>query len=551
MQTKRIKLSSESLIVLVSLFLLLISNASFWRQLALFLGGLSVAWVNYLSVAIFVFAIFNVLFLVLAPRVLLKPVLVIFILIAASASYFIDHYGAVIDHHALQSALETDARESAEWLSFTMLKHLFFFGLIPSVITIWLFEIKQLNYREAIFRRFFSILGFTALAVLVVGFNQQLFSSLARNHPELRDVLNPINSINAARAYLKKSVASESVAMLSVGADTELGLGYKNHKSKPVVLILVVGESARASSFGILGYPRDTTPELKKLPITAFSEVDSCGTNTATSVPCMFSNLGRARYTEKRANAQENLLDLAKRAGFSVEWIDNNTGSKKVAKRITETSLALGNDAELCSTGSCYDQVLLDALASRLTKIDSNTILVLHQLGSHGPAYYQRTPESFVRFKPICRTVELQNCSRESVLNSYDNSIFYTDYILSQMIEELIQKDAFDSALLYVSDHGESTGEHGYYLHGAPYVIAPTEQTKVPMLLWTSNSFNSRMNLSPSCVASAAKRSTSHDAIFPMILNLLDLKTEAYIKERDPLAGCFRRAGHTQNVNAH
>lgn len=296
--------------------------------------------------------------------------------------------------------------------------------------------------------------------------------------------------------------------------------------AKPTLLVIVVGESARASSFGLRSRVDDpsapnTTLELATLPITLFAHTESCGTNTATSLPCMFSSLGRKSYDETQANSQDNLLDIYQRAGLPVAWIDNNTGSKKVAWRVTEIDVAHNTDAILCANYGCHDEILLTELEQRIAAIKGDSVVVLHMLGSHGPAYFQRYPERFARFKPVCKGVELQDCTSESLKNSDDNTILYSDFVLVEMIKRLQQTASLQTALFFVSDHGESTGEHGFYLHGAPYAIAPSEQTLVPMFLSLSKEFATVRRIDSECVAHKRLKPTSHDAILPMLLRLL------------------------------
>ncbi len=534
----KIVMSHEALILISVALMLSIANFSFWRRLSVVLGSVTNAWTQYIAIALFLLALMSLLISLLTPRMLLKPLLGGLFIVAAGGAYFMDSYGAVIDRHALQSVLESDARESAEWLTLAMIWPILLIGLLPATLLWKSVEVARFPIAQAIKRRLVLIASCALVAVLMLMLNFQTFASLGRNHAVLRDLLNPINFVNAVRGVVKLAVRSAPGTISPIAMDIQRGASYQIAGRKPVVMVLVVGESARASSFGLHGYARDTTPNLAKLPLSVFTRVHSCGTNTATSVPCMFSNLGRASFDESAANSQENLLDAIARAGFIVQWFDNNTGSKKVAMRLQETDLAHTSDAEICAGDSCFDEILLKSLVAKLDSIKADTVIVMHQLGSHGPAYFQRVPSRFAQFKPICERVELQNCSRESLVNSYDNTILYTDYVLSEMISRLQQHPEFDSALMYVSDHGESTGESGFYLHGAPYAFAPEEQTHVPLFFWQSPSFRARRKLDMACVERARIQQTSHDAVFPMLLNLLDLRTDSANAERDPLAQC-------------
>ena len=153
--------------------------------------------------------------------------------------------------------------------------------------------------------------------------------------------------------------------------------------------------------------------------------------------------------------------------------------------------------------------------------------IVLHQKGSHGPAYYKRTPDNFHKFKPICKSIELQQCSSEEITNGYDNTILYTDYFLSQVISILKENNDADTAMFYVSDHGQSLGEDGIYLHGMPYLVAPKHQKHIPMIIWLSENFTMDFGIDKGCVSKQVEKEFSHDNLFHSILDLLKIDTKA------------------------
>ena len=188
------------------------------------------------------------------------------------------------------------------------------------------------------------------------------------------------------------------------------------------------------------------------------------------------------------------------------------------------------------------DEVLLRGLQARIDAFDRDGVIVLHMLGSHGPAYFKRYPPAFAVYQPECRTAELERCTREQIVNAYDNSIRYTEHVLSALIDLLERNgSALDIALLYVSDHGESLGEHGLYLHGMPYAIAPAEQTRVPMLMWLSPGHRERIDVD--CMRRRAHLPTSHDNLYHSVLGLMRVQTSVYRSERDLFAPCMRTAG--------
>ncbi len=534
-------LSANQLTAIVSVLFVLFYSAGFWKQLmaADLLPGLR--GVLFLVAAGALVVGVNILLLsLLAWRFVQKPALAVVIVLAASAAYFIDSYGVVVDRHALQSVLETDAREGAQWLSWKMLVYLGLLGVLP-VLALWRIPVAYRAWPRELLSRGLMMLGALLLiGVAVAPFSREM-ASTARNHAQLRDLATPSNLFTAVRGYIKHSSPSAPLVVAPLGADSHIGTRAAG--GKPRLLVIVIGESARASSFSLGGYERDTNRELAKLDVTWFTDVSSCGTNTATSLPCMFSNLGRKDYKEAAAKASENLLDVIAHAGFQVEWEDNNTGSKRIAARNSEEDMATLGATDLCDEEGCLDELLVRHLAQELLPADVDAqrdkVYVLHMIGSHGPAYFKRYPKAFERFTPTCDSVALQTCTQEQIRNSYNNTIAYTDHILTRLVT-LLQEHADErtSALLFLSDHGESTGENGVYLHGAPYMLAPDEQTRVPMLLWTSTAFREWRGLDMACAQARRTAPLSHDNFFHTVLGLLDLQTAAYRPELDALAGC-------------
>ena len=534
---RRITLSANQLTAVASLLFVLFYSAGFWRQLLVADVPPGARGVLFLVACGALLAGVNLLLLsVLAWRFVQKPALALLFLLSAAAAYFIDSYGVVVDRHALQSVLETNAREGAQWLSWKMLLYVLVLGLLPAAALGWV----RVDYhpwpRELALRLRLALGAGAMIALAVMPFTREM-ASTARNHGQLRHLATPANLFNAVRGYAKHHAPATPVVVAALGRDARGGPRYAD--SRPRLLVVVIGESARASSFSLGGYARPTNPALARRELTWFGDVSSCGTNTATSLPCMFSNLGRGGYSESRAKSSENLLDVVAHAGFAVEWEDNNTGSKGIASRQREEDMANFDSTGLCDAEGCLDEILVQHLRTELARDSGDKVYVLHMIGSHGPAYFKRYPKAFRRFTPTCDSVALQACTQEQIRNSYDNTIAYTDHVLDRLVG-LLEESAGQraSALLYVSDHGESTGENGMYLHGTPYMLAPDEQTRVPMLLWTSAPFRRWRGLDPACTAARAGAAISHDHFFHTVLGLLDLQTTAYRPELDALAGC-------------
>ena len=535
---RRPKMTANALLLLVVAFIVLALNSRFWSivfespglsgfhgVVVLFAVGCALAGITLLAL------------LPLSLRWTFRPGLALMLVAAAGASYFMTRYGAVIDRHALASVYETDAREATEWLNLGMVLMIVGLGAIPAAALWWVDIDWKSGFRELFSRLKLLLLAGALIVVAALSAGKDV-ASLVRNRTELRHIANPLALISANLSYLDHA-RGDSHAFEKIGEDARRGIALAP-TTRPVVLVLAVGESARAESFSASGYARPTDAEMLATGAVYFRDVRSCGTNTATSLPCMFSGLGRKDYEDGVAKYRENLLDVLKRGGYDVVWLDNNTGSKYVAKRMTEVFLADGKDPKLCNPEGCYDQVLVDELRKRLPAVTRDTVFVIHMLGSHGPAYYARYPAEFAKFTPECRSNALQQCSDAQLHNTYDNTIAYTNHILAQTVAVLRDDARIDPALLFLSDHGESLGEKGLYLHGAPYAIAPDEQTHVPMMLWASDRFATRRGVDLACTRSRAGAKLSHDNYFHTTLALADVKSNVYSAELDALKGCLK-----------
>jgi len=298
------------------------------------------------------------------------------------------------------------------------------------------------------------------------------------------------------------------------------------------LVILVVGETARADHFSLNGYERDTNPRLRQVNVFSASNFQACGTSTAVSVPCMFMLDGETKSTLE-INKQENLLDVLQRSGVNVLWRDNNSDSKGVASRVQYEDFRSPKINPVCDT-ECRDEGMLAGLQQYIDLHPRGDILiVLHQMGNHGPAYYKRYPPAFEKFKPACKESDLSRCSREEIVNAYDNAILYTDHFLAKAIELLKKNDSrFETALFYVSDHGESLGENGIYLHGMPKSIAPEAQLHVPAVMWFGRNFHA---VTPSALREKSKMRFSHDNVFHTILGFFEIESETYRPLKDIL----------------
>ncbi|GAC1601439.1 MAG: hypothetical protein NVS3B2_04340 [Ramlibacter sp.] len=271
-----------------------------------------------------------------------------------------------------------------------------------------------------------------------------------------------------------------------------------------------------------------------------FPDAVSCGTSTEVSLPCMFSSYGRRHYDEQKILAHESVLHVLARAGVQVLWRDNQSGCKGVCDGLPVDQLDHAGIAPFCAADQCLDEVLLSGMDQVLRDRRGNLLVVMHQLGSHGPAYFKRYPSAFRKFVPACESEDLRVCSEAEVVNAYDNSLLYTDFFLGKVIDFLALAQAtHDTAMLYVSDHGESLGEGGLYLHGMPYAIAPGVQKHVPFVLWMSPAFRGGFGIDERCLRDAAQRNqASHDQLFHSLLGIFGVQTSAYDRSLDLFSPC-------------
>lgn len=529
---------SEYVVLLFSLFLVLGYNQSLWHGILQARNEFSLHNALFLSsVAFFLTAMINFLLNLIAVKQLLKPVLIIIVIGSALASFFMDSYGVLIDSSMLQNVLETDTHEATELLSFAFAQHLVVWGLLPALVIFKLDISHSSFFRQIIINVFSIIMSVLVIGLVAAGFYQD-YASTFRNHREFRYLINPTNYIYAIAKTLNNQVEDDKKPVIAISQKTKRGtLADKSHRS---VTILVLGETARAQEFHINGYNRQTTPYIERNDVINFTNVSSCGTATATSVPCMFSKFSRDDYDNDKGHNYQGLLDEIVASGMAVYWRENSSGCKGVCDRVEHENVVHIDVPELCNANDCFDEAMLAHLDDVINKTDKDMLIVLHQKGSHGPAYYQRIPKLFEHFTPVCQTSELHKCSQQEITNAYDNTILYTDYFLDRVINFLKnQPETIDTAMIYLSDHGESLGEKNMYLHGAPYFIAPQEQTHVPMLLWLSNQFAQDYRINTACLKQHGDVAISHDNLFHSMLGMLDISSpENYRPDLDIFASC-------------
>ena len=525
----------------VALVFLTFYNQSFWKTFLAATGGVQSANIPlYIGSFALLLLVFNAFLCLMSFRFVLKPVLIVLLFLGAFASYFIDRYGIAIDASMVQNVFETDVGEAKDLVSFSLLLQVVWLGVIPSFLIVRV----PVRYPSMLHGALTNVAFLMVSLALSSALLMLLFKTLApvvRENRQMRFLLTPTNVVQATKTYVKRKL-EQPVIVAPLGTDAVKGKLWVGQPRRTVT-ILVVGETARAMNFSLNGYARDTNPLLSKQDgLLNFSRMQSCGTATAVSLPCVFSGYTREDYSEGKAKSREGLLDVLERAGIDVLWRDNNSGCKGVCDRVPFENLSQPAPGDpLCSTEECYDERLLQGLPELIRNAKNDLVIVLHQKGSHGPAYRKRYPPAFERFGPVCSTNEVAKCSRESIVAAYDNTIAYTDYFLSKTIDLLRTSGAeadVDTALMYFSDHGESLGENNMYLHGAPYIISPEEQRSIPFMLWLDDGFQRRFAVNQQCLLARRDQEFSHDNVFHSVLGMLNIKTLVYKPQLDLFQAC-------------
>lgn len=530
------------LVMLASAWMTVFANWPLWQTLWRIRETASLRGVLFmLAFAGIVCALTVVVLALFAWRHTVKPVITLSLVVAAVAAYFMGAYGVVVDPSMMVNVIQTDAREVRDLLNLQLLATLAVLGVAPAV---WLWR-AQLRPVKPLRANALAILGGVAVAVVLVVATYADFVSTMRNHRSFRYLINPLSTFYSFAKVAIPDSAEPEAPPVPVGLDAHVLASTAT--SRPPLVLLVIGEAARAANFSLNGYARATNPELTRLGVANFVAT-ACGTSTAASLPCMFSHLGREEF-EAREKDYENVLDVLQRAGLAVLWVNNQSGCKGVCARVpTQNTYDIPPDVPhpdaLCYEGECHDEALLHGLDVRLSGLSAEQrskgiVIVLHQMGSHGPLYWRRTPKDRKPFMPECAVSAIQECNAAELVNAYDNTIAYTDFVLARAVDWLRARQAqFDPALLYVSDHGESLGENGIYLHGLPNALAPATQTQVPWIVWMSPNAEARTGATLACLREQRDMPVSHDNLFHTVLGMAGVRATEYRADLDLLAPC-------------
>ncbi len=520
-------LSLPFLILLAAGFMLLTCNYTFFATLTdIYPFNENMLFVTLGYLVTYGAIVFLLSFLSLFLPV--KFVLSFCFLTAAASGYFADTYHIVIDDIMIQNTMETNLSETQDLLNVSYLGRLFGFGLVPILLVLFA-KVKPSPFLKNMLSKLGLGLATLLISVALIYTASDQFSSFFREHKQARYYISPVYPVYSLGKYIKNQIiVPESKTYTTSGIAAHLNEPPEEAKE---LVILVVGETARADHFSLNGYERETNPLLaQEKNLISYPQVQSCGTSTAISVPCLFSLKPKDEFKVADAKFEENVLDLIAKAGVNILWRDNNSDSKNVADRLEYQDFKTPENNKVCADGECRDIGMLDGLQDYIDNREGDILIVLHQMGSHGPAYYQRYPKEFEKFTPSCQTLELASCSKEEIRNAYDNTILYTDYFLSEVIK-LLKKNTVkhEPVMFYVSDHGESLGENGIYLHGLPYMIAPEEQKHVAMMVWGAD--ESDIDI-PKTRAAIPER-TTHDSIASTLVQIFEIESDKPIKHVD------------------
>lgn len=535
-ETLENKLSATQFSLFCALFFVIFYNASFFEGvLALVDYSTLRGFIFITNITLVLWLFTSIIISLITLPYIVKIIFPIVFITASIVAYFMDAYGIVIHRLMIQNVAETDFSEVRDLFNIRVVLYVVALGVLPALLILKI-KISYEKFKTECWRKTkFIAIAFIGCLALIMSMSMD-YASFFREHKNIRQKANPLNFIYAGISYAATS--NKVIEVKPIENDAVIN-SFGKSLAKPTLFILVVGETARADHFGINGYERDTNPLIAQQNIISFSKVTSCGTETAVSVPCMFSALGRNRYSDTKAKSQEGLLDVINHAGINVLWRDNNSSCKGTCNRIAYEDMRNLKVPNICNDRECFDEILLHLLDEKIGTENGSKVIVLHQKGSHGPDYFNRYPKDYEFFVPVCKTNQLQNCTTEEVVNAFDNTIRYTDYFLNSTIEWLKTKsNQYNTSLIYLSDHGESLGENGLYLHGMPYTLAPKEQKQVPLFLWLSDDYAIANSINTECLKQNNTLNYSHDNLFHTVLGMLNIQTKVYNPELDIVKPC-------------
>ncbi|PTO88415.1 phosphoethanolamine transferase [Vibrio splendidus] len=539
MNLPRLNMSINKLPFVLAVYYLLVINLPISRELFNILSASQAESIGFIiSIPFFFLAAFNFIFQVFNWPIFAKAFFILLLLTSSLVSYSMFNYGIFVDYGMIENVFETNSGEAASYLSSYSILWFVLMGGVPSLLLLFT-DLERESWKDFAIWKAIGLLSSLIVIAIIAGLFYKDYVSIGRNNSHLKKMIIPTEYVASTAKYINNTYIKEPIPYQEIGLDAQLKPEAKQAE-KPTLLVFVLGETARVYNYQYYGYEKETNAHTKPYSPIFFSDVQSCGTATAVSVPCMFSNMNRSNYDRDKAYNQDNVVDIMNRAGIHSIWREHDGGDKAVAHRIKEMTLVAKDSDPLCNKDVCYDTAMLENFEQDTQDLKQDSIIFYHISGSHGPTYFERYPEDHKKFVPDCPRSDIENCTKEQVVNTYDNTILYTDFFLSQAIQKLEKlTDKYNVALMYISDHGESLGENGVYLHGMPYSLAPKEQTHVPMIMWMSDGFAEQKGINQTCLRKAGKeQSFSQDNLFDSLLGLMDVQTKEYRQNQDIFAAC-------------
>lgn len=458
---------------------------------------------------------------------------------ATITHYYNTKLGIIFDTIMIRNVLATNLKEANELLTLGFFGSVALYSIAP-ILLIVLYPVQKRPILQLILAKMITVFLLFAITIGTIAANFKAFSATMRNHRELRHLTLPTSPlVSFVRVMVVNTSQSHAVKQ---ALDPSASRSEPSGNQRPLLTVVIVGETVRSQNWGLSGYERQTTPRLSALDrseLFNFPHAVACGTSTEVSVPCMFSDRGRERYDEQAIRSTESVLGLLHRLGVDVTWIDNQSGCKGVCDGLpTFESRAFASPDTAAQDEDGFDENLLVGFEKTMSAQARDQVIVLHMLGNHGPAYSKRYPQKFETFTPVCTDNNLGNCERVMIVNAYDNAIIYTDFIVSELVEKLARLKDRNVNLIYVSDHGESLGEKGLYLHGAPYRFAPREQLHVPFVFWIPKETQNSLKLDRHCLTNKSRQPTAHDLLPHTLLGLYKVNSSKYQAKWDFFKDC-------------
>lgn len=438
-------------------------------------------------------------------RIVGKCLLALLFVGNAVCLYFINTYQVLVTDKMMGNVFNTQYSEASGFFSGQALLYILFLGILPAV---YLF-MQKTDYGKP--KRFFAGAGLSlGLALLIAFGNMTNWPWIDRHATKLGSLLMPwsytVNSIrfyNAEKKRNRKAIPLPDARIATPGKD---------------VCVLIIGESARRENFSLYGYGKPTNPLLEKDSVTALM-AEAAATYTTAGVKAILDH----KPTKKLYEILPNYLF---RNGVDVTWRTTNWGEPPV--HIDKYYKAKDLQKMNPEADGKYDEILLAGLKEEILSCTKDKMLViLHTSTSHGPTYNKKYPAKFEVFTPVCTTVEMAKANPKELMNAYDNTIVYTDYLVHSVIEMLKDVPQRRSCVLFVSDHGESLGEGNLYMHGVPMAVAPKEQIEIPFIVWTSDK---NLKIRPD-------QKVGQYHVFHSVLSFLGIDSPVYDQEKDIFAG--------------